>query len=104
MSTTLSAKSSFPLAIAPTNTAIECVSGSVGRNFDNRTVGASPESAVVQSQCIAQNYNGGKLTEFNRIDREVIRNGILYIGSQAGINVLSDRVTLMTLSSFSGPF
>ena len=37
-----------PLAIAPTNTAIECVSGKVGRNWDNRIVGASADSAVCQ--------------------------------------------------------
>lgn len=37
-----------PLAIAPTNTAIECVSGKVGRNCDNRIVGASAERANEQ--------------------------------------------------------
>ena len=45
-STTWSAKSSRPRAIAPTNTATECVCGSVGRYRDRRTVGASPESAA----------------------------------------------------------
>ena len=45
-STTLSAKSSLPRAIAPTKTAILCVSGNVGRYFDSFTVGASPESAA----------------------------------------------------------
>jgi hypothetical protein len=39
-------KGTHPLAIAPTNTAIECVSGSVGRNWDNRIVGASADRAV----------------------------------------------------------
>jgi hypothetical protein len=39
-----------PLAIAPTNTAIECVSGSVGRNWDNRIVGASADRAERQRQ------------------------------------------------------
>ena len=37
-----------PLAMAPTKTAIECVSGSVGRNWDNRIVGASADRAVRQ--------------------------------------------------------
>lgn len=43
-----------PLAIAPTNTAIECVSGSVGRNWDNRIVGASADRAKRQqrSMCV----------------------------------------------------
>jgi hypothetical protein len=41
-------KRTHPLAIAPTNTAIECVSGSVGRNWDNRIVGASADRAVCQ--------------------------------------------------------
>jgi len=39
-----------PLAIAPTNTAIECVSGKVGRNWDNRIVGASADRAERQCQ------------------------------------------------------
>lgn len=34
---------SGPRAMAPTKTQMECVSGSVGRNWDRRTVGASPE-------------------------------------------------------------
>jgi hypothetical protein len=42
-------KGTHPLAIAPTNTAIECVSGSVGRNWDNRIVGASADRA--ERQC-----------------------------------------------------
>jgi hypothetical protein len=42
-------KRTHPLAIAPTNTAIECVSGSVGRNWDNRIVGASADRA--ERQC-----------------------------------------------------
>ena len=37
-----------PLAMAPTNTAMECVSGSVGRNWDNRIVGASADRAACQ--------------------------------------------------------
>ena len=32
-----------PRAMAPTKTAIEWVSGRVGRNFDSRTVGTSPD-------------------------------------------------------------
>jgi hypothetical protein len=36
----------YPLAIAPTKTATECVSGRVGRNLDSRTVGASADRAV----------------------------------------------------------
>jgi hypothetical protein len=43
-------KGTHPLAIAPTKTAIECVSGSVGRNWDNRIVGASADRAERQRQ------------------------------------------------------
>ena len=35
----------YPLAMAPTKTAIECDSGKVGKNFDNLTVGASADRA-----------------------------------------------------------
>lgn len=45
-STTPSAKSSLPLAIAPTKMAIECVSGSEGKYFDSLTIGASPDNAI----------------------------------------------------------
>ena len=36
--------------MAPTKTATECDSGSVGRNFDSLTVGASAERAAMVSQ------------------------------------------------------
>ena len=48
-STIASAKSSLPLAIAPTKTAMLCVSGKVGRYRDSLTVGASPDKATLHT-------------------------------------------------------
>lgn len=44
-----SGRKTYPLAIAPTKTATECVSGRVGRNCDSRIVGASALSAILIS-------------------------------------------------------
>ena len=49
-STYASAKSSRPRAMAPTKTAILCVGGRVGRYFDKRWVGQSPERAGAQQR------------------------------------------------------
>lgn len=42
-------QATYPRAIAPTKTAIECVVGNVGRYLDSRTVCASPESAIYKN-------------------------------------------------------
>ena len=57
-----------PLAMAPTKTAIECVSGSVGRNWDNRIVGASADRAGRQCRHSGLRTMGIRKTEKGRVD------------------------------------
>lgn len=67
-----------PLAIAPTNTAIECVSGNVGRYFDNLTVCASPESAGRRNVSLGYVGLGLRLlTDFVGISGEMVCNRVL---------------------------
>ena len=69
--------------MAPTNTAIECVSGNVGRYCDKRTVLASPESAGSGGQ----RCGGTEVlqhTNLISVDREVFRHRILW-----GIKLIS---------------
>lgn len=76
-STRPSAKSSLPLAIAPTKTATECVSGSVGRYLDNLIVGASPDSAVVLRVSSVLYTVKDTLTQFYGVGWQVIRDRVL---------------------------
>jgi hypothetical protein len=75
--------------MAPTNTAIECVSGRVGKNCDRRIVGASADSAGLVSimPVLPLDIVGPERedeagiverTEFNGIRREMIRDWVLH--------------------------
>jgi hypothetical protein len=77
-STYASAKSSRPRAMAPTKTAILCVVGRVGRYFDKRWVGQSPERARVNSKGLMGEKKGGKEhTYFDCVRRKVVHNWVL---------------------------
>jgi hypothetical protein len=79
-STYASAKSSRPRAMAPTKTAILCVVGRVGRYFDKRWVGQSPERAGVYSKGLVgekEQKRGAKHTYFDCVRRKVVYNWVL---------------------------
>ena len=67
----------YPLAIAPTNTAIECVCGRVGRYEESRTVGESPERAVQGIGITNVMGEGRARTEFKGVGGEMISDGVL---------------------------
>ena len=108
-STIASAKSSLPLAMAPTNTAMLCVSGSVGRYRDNRTVGASPDKATSHTIASAHAWAGTEkqIYSLNLIvfaGRCSVTGFYSMISTRSGHRRQRGRLTLMTLRSFSGPF
>lgn len=68
-----------PLAMDPTKTAMLCDSGSVGRNWDKRIVGASAERAR-HGECQfpqPQADSAGRLTQFDSVGGKMIGDGIL---------------------------
>ena len=77
-STMPSAKSSLPRAMAPTKTAIECVSGMRGRYSESRSVCASPDSAASsRSNRRYSEFHEITLTDLVCVGGEMIRDGVL---------------------------
>ena len=66
-----------PRAIAPTKTATECVSGSVGKNWESRIVGASADRAERQRGTPIGCIGSHRLTEFDGVRREMIGDWVL---------------------------
>lgn len=81
-STTWSAKSSRPRAMAPTNTATWCVWGRVGKKRERRTVGASPDNARNDPVSYAIELGDPQLrrTEFVGVWGEMVCHGVLWQG------------------------
>lgn len=66
--------------MAPTNTAIECVCGRVGRYEESRTVGESPDKAANASGTNNVFTAWMVLTQFKGIRRKMVSDGILWDG------------------------
>ena len=96
--------------MAPTKTAILCVVGKVGRYFDKRWVGQSPERAGIHSKGL-MGEKGRMVKEHTYLDcvrRKVVHNWVLRL-RQKGLSQRERKeksiklLTLITFSNFSGP-
>lgn len=95
--------------MAPTKTAMLCVGGRVGRYFDKRWVGQSPERAGPHNKGLVggKKEKGAKHTYFDCVRRKVVYNWVLRLQiktcqRERGKEV-QKKLTLITFSNFSGP-
>ena len=63
--------------MAPTKTHTECDGGRVGKYFERRTVGASPDKAYVQMRRLVIIARRVVLTDFMTVGWQVVTDGIL---------------------------